>query len=219
MSYFTFSGNKLAVTLLAAGALAVGGTGVAAMAVSLPDGAPAVVGETESPSPSPTVTESESPEPSPTETETESPEPTPTETETESPEPAPTETETESPEPAPTGTEEPGSPPASTPVGPDATGPAAVGLCNAYAHGGLGSESTAYQALVNAAGGETSISIYCDTVPAPEDEADEDAPEAPAAGSGEEQVAQQGQDQAPVQKGHAGNQSNNGNKQSGHGQR
>ncbi|GGH96407.1 hypothetical protein ACFFGR_06400 [Arthrobacter liuii] len=99
MSLFTFSGNKLALAVLAAGALAVGGTGVAAMAESLPD-APSVLAETESPEPSPPATETESPEPSPTATETESPEPTPTETETEAPDPTPT--ETESPEPAPT---------------------------------------------------------------------------------------------------------------------
>ena len=55
MSFFTFSGNKLAATVLAAGALAVSGTGVAAMAESLPQ-SPAVLAETESPSPSPTET-------------------------------------------------------------------------------------------------------------------------------------------------------------------
>ncbi len=54
MSFFTFSGNKLAMTVLAAGALAVGGTGVAAMAESSPD-TPSVLAETESPSPSPTA--------------------------------------------------------------------------------------------------------------------------------------------------------------------
>jgi hypothetical protein len=37
MSFFTPSGNKLAMTVLAAGALALGGTGVAAIADSLPD--------------------------------------------------------------------------------------------------------------------------------------------------------------------------------------
>lgn len=163
MPYFTYSGNKLAMTLLAAGALAVGGTGVAAMADSLQD-SPVAVAETESPSPTPTATDTESPEPTPTETETESPEPTPTETE--EPEPAPT--ETEEPEPEPTETEDPDDSPTSTPVGPDVTGPAAVGLCNAFANGGLNSTSTAYSVLLQAAG-EEGIDGYCATIPAPGD--------------------------------------------------
>lgn len=139
MPYFTHSGNKLALTLLAAGALAVGSTGVAAMADSLQDSTVAVA-ETESPSPTPTATETASPEP--TATETDDPEPTPTET------------------------EDPGDSPASTPVGPDVTGPAAVGLCNAFAHGGLNSTSTAYSVLLQAAGAE-GIDGYCATIPAP----------------------------------------------------
>lgn len=163
MPYFTHSGNKLAMTLLAAGALAVGGTGVAAMADSLQD-SPVAVAETESPSPTPTATDTESPEPTPTETDTESPEPTPTETE--EPEPAPT--ETEEPEPEPTETEDPDDSPTSTPVGPDVTGPAAVGLCNAFANGGLNSTSTAYSVLLQAAG-EEGIDGYCATIPAPGD--------------------------------------------------
>jgi hypothetical protein len=173
MPYFTHSGNKLAMTLLAAGALAVGGTGVAAMADSLQD-SPVAVAETESPSPTPTETETESPEPTPTETETESPEPTPTETETEDPEPTPTETETEDPEPAPTETEDPDESPTSAPVGPDVTGPAAAGLCNAFTNGGLNSTSTAYSVLLQAAGAE-GIDGYCATIPAPagSDDADE----------------------------------------------
>lgn len=165
MSFFTTSGNKLAMTVLAAGALALGGTGVAAIADSLPNSPGALV-ETESPSPTPTATETESPEPTPTETA--SPEPTPTETETESPEPTPT--ETEDPEPAPTETD---GPPASTPVGPDVTGPAAVGLCNAFSHGGLNSTSTPYSLLMQVAGGTEGIDGYCATIPAPQDGTDD----------------------------------------------
>ena len=211
MAFFTFSGNKLAMTVLAAGALAVGGTGVAAMAQSLPD-SPSVLAETESPSPSPTATETESPDPSPTATETESPDPTPTETETESPDPTPTETETEAPEPAPTETADPS--PTSTAQGPDATGPAAVGLCTAFANGGLSTTSVAYAALAQAAGGESGIDSYCDTVSAPED-GDEDGG-TPAAGTGQEQAQQQQQVQeqeAPAN--NAGQHSGNGPKHSG----
>ncbi len=57
--------------------------------------------------------------------------------------------------------------PTSTPVGPDATGPAAFGLCNAYAHGGLATVSVAYQSLVTAAGGADGIEAYCLTVVKP----------------------------------------------------
>lgn len=54
--------------------------------------------------------------------------------------------------------------PTSTPNGPDATGSAAFGLCNAFTHGGLGSKSTAYQSLLTAASGAANITAYCDTV-------------------------------------------------------
>ena len=52
-----------------------------------------------------------------------------------------------------------------TPVGPDATGPAAYGLCNAYAHShrhgkSLG-HSIAMRNLARAAGGAGKISAYC----------------------------------------------------------
>lgn len=212
MAFFTFSGNKLAMTVLAAGALAVGGTGVAAMAESLPD-SPSVLAETESPSPSPTATETESPDPSPTATETESPDPTPTETETEAPEPAPTETETEAPEPVPTETADPA--PTSTAAGPDATGPAAVGLCNAFANGGLSTTSVAYAALADAAGGESGIDAYCGTVAAPGDRDDEPA------GSEQDQVQQQAPERhaAPANNGAAGQQGGNAAQHSGGGRR
>jgi hypothetical protein len=57
--------------------------------------------------------------------------------------------------------------PTSTPVGPDATGPAAYGLCNAFTHGGLNVSSTAYASLVSAANGASNIATYCATIPAP----------------------------------------------------
>ena len=52
-------------------------------------------------------------------------------------------------------------------MGPDATGPAAFGLCNAYAKGGLNSASVAYASLVKAAGGASNITTYCATVTRP----------------------------------------------------
>jgi len=47
--------------------------------------------------------------------------------------------------------------------GPDATGPAAFGLCTAYTSGGLSSHSTAYKALL-AASTDGDIKAYCGTV-------------------------------------------------------
>lgn len=167
MSYFTFSGNKLVMTALAAGALAVGGTGVAAMADS--HDSPVVPIESPTPDPTDTVT----PEPTPTETETATPDPEPTETETADPEPtgdpepAPDPTETEDPE-----ADDPEESPDATPVGPDVTGAAAVGLCNAFEHGGLNSTSTAYKVLMEVAGGDEAIDDYCATIPAPQDSDD-----------------------------------------------
>jgi hypothetical protein len=64
-------------------------------------------------------------------------------------------------------TDTPTTVPKTTPVGPDATGPAAFGLCNAFSHGGLNSSSTAYASLVKAANGASNIATYCATIPAP----------------------------------------------------
>lgn len=54
-------------------------------------------------------------------------------------------------------------------VGPDATGPAAWGLCTAFSSGGLDPSSTAYKSLAAAAAekGSADIASYCKTVPAP----------------------------------------------------
>jgi hypothetical protein len=54
-----------------------------------------------------------------------------------------------------------------SPVGPDATGPAAFGLCNAWTHGGLKAGSVAYANLTAAAGGADAIRIYCAGIPHP----------------------------------------------------
>jgi hypothetical protein len=57
--------------------------------------------------------------------------------------------------------------PSATPVGPDATGPAAFGLCQAYTHGGLATSSIAYASLVTAAKGAANITAYCATIASP----------------------------------------------------
>jgi hypothetical protein len=54
-----------------------------------------------------------------------------------------------------------------TGIGPDATGPAAFGLCNAWSHGGLSANSVAYASLVKAAGTDGDLAAYCATVPHP----------------------------------------------------
>jgi hypothetical protein len=54
-----------------------------------------------------------------------------------------------------------------TPVGPDATGSPAFGLCTAWSHHGLATVSVAYQALATAAGGPDGIAAYCATVAHP----------------------------------------------------
>lgn len=78
------------------------------------------------------------------------------ETVTGSPTATPTDdgTETAAPTPDPTP-----SPDASK--GPDATGPAAFGLCTAFTAGGLSSGSIAYAALLSASGSTGSIADYC----------------------------------------------------------
>lgn len=57
-----------------------------------------------------------------------------------------------------------------TPVGPDASGPAAFGLCNAWTHH-QGKEKTgnsiAFRNLAKAAGGEAKIAAYCAKIPHP----------------------------------------------------
>jgi hypothetical protein len=61
--------------------------------------------------------------------------------------------------------------PATTPVGPDASGKAAYGLCTAYAteqaHGKAGTHSIAFRNLATAAGGADKITAYCANVPQP----------------------------------------------------
>jgi hypothetical protein len=84
---------------------------------------------------------------------TDSPTDSPTDEPTGTPTGSPTDTGTESPTSGPTDTR-PG-------VGPDATGPAAFGLCTAWSHGGLATTSVAYRNLETVAGGSTGITAYC----------------------------------------------------------
>jgi len=67
----------------------------------------------------------------------------------------------------------PGTHPGATgrPVGPDATGPAAFGLCNAWAHakahGNSSQRAVAFHNLADAAGGASNVAAYCAAVPHP----------------------------------------------------
>jgi hypothetical protein len=57
------------------------------------------------------------------------------------------------------------------PVGPDATGHAAYGLCTAYAHlkahGSAAQKAVAFRNLATAAGGAANVTAYCATAPHP----------------------------------------------------
>jgi hypothetical protein len=61
--------------------------------------------------------------------------------------------------------------PATTPAGPDATGPAASGLCTAWAHakthGTPSQQTAAFRNLAAAAGGASNITTYCTAIPHP----------------------------------------------------
>ena len=161
MSFFTaLVSSKIAAGTLAAGALAVGGTGAAAYTGILPDavqqsahsllGAPAphVAGVSLTAKASASATADDQASDEATETAQASDSETATATETAA------STASASPSPS------------DLAVGPDATGAAAHGLCQAYTHGGLSTDSTAYKSLVTAAKGATSIVTYCASLPA-----------------------------------------------------
>src|SRR4051794_32780107 len=79
---------------------------------------------------------------------------------------SPTDTPTGSP--SETATETPtGASTSHSPVGPDATGAAAFGLCTAWSKGGLATTSVAYRHLSTAAGGADGIAAYCATIVKP----------------------------------------------------
>jgi hypothetical protein len=147
MSLFTvFASSKIAASALAAGTLAVGGTGAAAFAGALPAdvqqsahellGAPAPhvsgVSETATSDASADAAASASATPSASADAAGSVE----------------------------GENASGEASASA-VGPDATGPAAFGLCTAFAKGGLDASSTGFKSLAIAAEGEANIDGYC----------------------------------------------------------
>lgn len=68
-------------------------------------------------------------------------------------------------------TPSPSTTPTTTPIGPDATGSAAYGLCTAYSHakaaGNAASRAVAFRNLATAAGGSDQIDTYCATVQHP----------------------------------------------------
>jgi len=61
--------------------------------------------------------------------------------------------------------------PSATPVGPDATGPAAFGLCTAFAHlkahGSAAEQAVAFRNLATAAGGAAEVTAFCAKVAHP----------------------------------------------------
>ncbi|MDQ0278866.1 hypothetical protein QO003_003169 [Arthrobacter silviterrae] len=150
MSFFTaLITSKIAAAALAAGTLAVGGTAAAAYTGTLPtplqQSAHTILG---APAPVPSTALAAS-------TATTTTEATAATEATEKATAGATEeaTATES--------------PSALPAGPDATGPAAYGLCQSFTHGGLDTSSTAYKSLAAAASGTTDITTYCATVPSP----------------------------------------------------
>ncbi|HKU12173.1 MAG TPA: hypothetical protein VJQ61_13240 [Sinomonas sp.] len=164
MSWLTrTASSKLAIGALTAGALVVGGTGAAAFAVqgAVPT---ADVTATGSPTASPTDTATAAPTETSEPTETSSP--TQTSEPTETSEPTSTASPTDSSEPTETASPTPteSSEPSETAEGPDAMGPAAFGLCNAFAHGGIPTWTAPYRALAAAAGSPANIPAYCGTV-------------------------------------------------------
>ena len=79
------------------------------------------------------------------------------------------------------GSHAPAGAPSSTPAGPDATGPAAFGLCTAYQHSQAGDRSVAFGNLTAAAGGADKIDAYCATIAHPGSAAASSAPGTPSA--------------------------------------
>ena len=76
-----------------------------------------------------------------------------------------------------------------TPVGPDASGPAAFGLCNAWTHHQSKDKdkpgnSVAFRNLAEAAGGEAKIAAYCAKVPHPGSSGATKTPKTPSTSSG-----------------------------------
>jgi hypothetical protein len=137
MSFFTaLLTSKVAAGALAAGTLAIGGTAAAAYTGNLPTPLQQSAHNLVG-APAPAASAALATRTTPTDT-TEATEATEKATATDSP--------------------------SATPVGPDATGPAAYGLCQAFTRGGLDSSSTAYRSLTIAASGASDIAAYCAAV-------------------------------------------------------
>lgn len=162
MSLFTvFATSKVAASALAAGTLAVGGTGAAAFAGALPSdvqqsahellGAPAphVAGVSETAKAGAEATASATPSASAA---------------------------------GDVAGENADAKASANAVGPDATGPAAFGLCTAFTHGGLEATSTGFKSLAVAAKGEANIESFCADVTAP---GKSDSHKAEVSGSGD----------------------------------
>jgi len=145
MSLFTvFATSKIAASALAAGTLAVGGTGAAAFAGALPSdvqqsahellGAPAphVGGVSETATADADASASATPSASADAAATAAAEDEKTNADA-----------------------------SATAVGPDAAGPAAYGLCTAFTNGGLAASSTGFASLAIAAEGAANIEGYC----------------------------------------------------------
>lgn len=76
----------------------------------------------------------------------------------------PADSDGESADATPTATPSDSPSPSTTAHGPNVAGPAAFGLCNAWKHGGLSSNSVPYANLVTAAGSKDDIGAFCDAV-------------------------------------------------------
>jgi hypothetical protein len=153
MSFFTaLVTSKIAAGALAAGTLAVGGTAAAAYTGTLPtplqQSAHNILG-----APSPAVSAALGAQTTATATTEATPTSDPTGEATATADATEKATAADS--------------SSATPAGPDATGPAAYGLCQSFTHGGLDTSSTAYKSLSVAADGETKITTYCATVASP----------------------------------------------------
>ncbi|MGN6610636.1 MAG: hypothetical protein ACTHLJ_02570 [Angustibacter sp.] len=163
----TLIGSKLA-RAAAAGVVTLGGVSAAAFTGSLPDGAQALAHQVIG-APAADDTDAAAADSTDSTDVAETPDDDATDTATDTA----TETATETA----TATDEPTSSPSATPVGPNATGPAAFGLCTAYtaqvrAGHTPDASAPAWRNLAQAAGGEANIASYCGTVTAPGRSAD-----------------------------------------------
>ena len=184
--------TKVLVSLVATGVIAFGGTGLAAYAGVLPDGlqqtASEIIG---APTPEDVVAPDAgvvADEESTIDTDTDTDTDTGTGTDTEVPDSG---SDTEDSEPD----------PILDSKGPDATGSAAYGLCNAYSRGGLPEHSTAYQSLFRAADADTDAYGATVTKPGSKDDADAETVESedPAA-EADESESESTQQPAKVEK-------------------